>query len=314
MYKKPIKMNKKLPNLFIPGAAKSGTTTLHEMLHMHPEICMSFKKEPYYWIKDNFDSYTPNITEDYLNLFNEKLDAIYRGESSTAYMLFPNFIERIKTHKLDNSKFIFILRNPIDRAYSHYWYLKGIGSENLDFKNALLFDKNIEPSPSNRLEEGKFKHYFQYGLYGKWLSRFYENFDQNQIKVITFESLKEKPQEIVNDCFKFLGLNTIESIELKHANKTNIVIAPKLHKQLVRIATGKVKPLKPLNKLVPEKIKRKIKSNFSDKLTNISKTNKTYPTLDIESRDWLKHLYEEDYKLLKKVSKLSFEEWEDFNN
>ena len=307
-------MNKKMPNLFIPGAAKSGTTTLHEMLNMHPEICMSSKKEPYYWIKENFETYSQEATQNYLNLFNQKTNTIYRGESSTAYMLFPNFIERIKSNNLGDSKFIFILRNPIDRAYSHYWYLKGIGSEKLDFKDAILYDRNISPNTSNRLDEGKYKHYFQYGMYGKWLTRFYNSFDENQIKIITFESLKERPKETINDCFKFLGLDALDTIELKHSNKTNLVVAPSLHKNLVRLVTGKIKPLKPLNKLVPKKIKRKIKGDFSDKLTNISKTNKTYPKLDFEHRNWIKHLYEEDFKKLKNISNLPFKEWNDFNN
>ena len=120
-------MNIKYPNLFIPGAAKSGTSTLHEILNYHPNISMSSVKEPFFWVNQNFLHYTQKNWDNYLSLFKEKKNATFRGESSTGYMLFPEFLDRIKILEVENLKLIFILRNPIDRIYSHYWYLKGGG-------------------------------------------------------------------------------------------------------------------------------------------------------------------------------------------
>ena len=105
---------KKYPNLFIPGAAKSGTTSLHELLDLHPNISMSCVKEPHFWTRLEFENFTKKDIGNYLSLFDEKKNAKYRGESSTGYMVFPSFIEHLKQHYDSQPKFIFILRNPID--------------------------------------------------------------------------------------------------------------------------------------------------------------------------------------------------------
>jgi hypothetical protein len=305
-------MTNNFPNLFIPGAAKSGTSTLHDLLHLHDNICMSSAKEPFYFVNENFSSHVDKFNSDYEILFSEKPNAIYKGESSSAYMLFPNFIERVKTHIKSKPKFIFILRNPIDRLYSHYWYLKGLGSESLNFKEAVLNDKTIEPTMSDRLDEGKFKNYFQYGLYGKWLSKFYEAFDESQIKIIVFEDLKQNPQMVMKDCFEFLGLEPLVNLPSISSNKTTILRFAFLHKYISRITNGKIILLKPINKIIPRSIKTKIKSNASKFIVNLTKTNKVYPELNLEDRKWVKDLYIEDYNTLKKITGLSFHQWDDF--
>ena len=79
--------NKFLPNLFIPGAAKSGTTTLHELLNLHPEISMSKVKEPVFWNNKKFEKYIEQDWLNYKKLFVEKSKIC--GESTTSYMYNP---------------------------------------------------------------------------------------------------------------------------------------------------------------------------------------------------------------------------------
>ena len=207
-----MQKSKYLPNLFIPGAAKSGTSTLHALLNFHDDICMSSTKEPFYMVKDDFDTSIDFYNNKYNEVFNKNINTQYRGDASTSYMLFPKFIERVKSHLDQDVKFIFILRNPVDRLYSHYWYLKGLGMESLDIKDAILNDIDIEPDNSKRQPMGKFKNYFQYGLYGKWLSRFYDNFDSKNIKVVFFEDLKNNQLDVVNECLEFLNYTFLKLI------------------------------------------------------------------------------------------------------
>ena len=82
------------PNFFIPGAAKSGTTTLHDMLNTHPEISMSSVKEPGYWKNKNFKDFGNTEIHNYQNLFDNTKK--FKGESSTAYMYYDSFISNIK--------------------------------------------------------------------------------------------------------------------------------------------------------------------------------------------------------------------------
>lgn len=108
------------PNLFIPGAAKSGSSSLHEYLKFHPDIFMSDIKEPHYFShKENYY----NRKSEYYGLFENTRSYKYRGESSTGYMVFPGVIDRIK-NDIGDAKFIFVLRNPIDRCFSHYHWVR----------------------------------------------------------------------------------------------------------------------------------------------------------------------------------------------
>ncbi|WP_299224832.1 sulfotransferase domain-containing protein [uncultured Psychroserpens sp.] len=306
-------MSLEYPNLFIPGAAKSGTSTFHELLDKHPEICMSSDKEPFYWVRDDFDVNSKLAKQDYLSLFDSTTNVTYKGESSTSYMLFPNFIERIKTYNPNELKFIFVLRNPVDRLYSHYWYIKGIGDEQLDLKDAVLNDKDIEPNIASHHKNGKYKHYYQYGLYGKWLSNFFNAFKKDQIKIIVFEDFKNDPLGVLNSCFNFLKLNSLDYIPNLHNNETIVLKYPKLYSGYQDLTKGRLKLIKPLNKFVPRKIKVFLKKDVSNIIVEKTKTIDKYPSLTLEERNWIKNLYTEDFELLKEVTQLDFKLWEDFN-
>ena len=202
--------NKFLPNLFIPGAAKSGTTTLHELLNLHPEISMSKVKEPVFWNNKNFEKYIEQDWLNYKKLFVEKSKIC--GESTTSYMYYNSFIENINKNYKKSPKFIFILRNPIDRYNSHFWWMKGLGLEKNKIKNVLNIESGIN------FEEYDYypKNYFQFGLYSKWIQRFIDNFGLENIKVITLEKLISNRLDTINSCFDFLGLKKLESIPEKN--------------------------------------------------------------------------------------------------
>jgi len=306
-------MIKNYPNLFIPGAAKSGTSSLHELLNLHPDICMSSEKEPFFWVNQAFSSYTNKNWNNYLSLFKEKPNSKYKGESSTSYMLFPSFLERIKDLKIENLKFIFVLRNPVDRIYSHYWYLKGLGSEDKSLREAILSDFNEEPDITKCLPEGKYKHYFQYGLYGKWLSKFYKNFNSNQIKIVIFEDLVKYPSIITNDCFRFLGLNELDIIPNIQYNETVVLKHPKLYQNVI-IFTNKIKEiLRPSFKYFPGFLKKPIKKiDLSKIIIKSTKSNEVIPKISKIDRDWLADLYQNDISLLKSITGLNFNQWTDF--
>jgi hypothetical protein len=160
-------MDKKLKqiNLFIPGAAKSGTSTLHTLLNEHPEINMSRNKEPHFFANKNFSAYENSEKDSFLTNFDFEQNYSYHGESSTGYFYFEEFKTYLKAYANPKTKLIFILRNPIDRTYSHYCYLKSLGSENEPFKKAVLKNHTKEPSVKDLLPERIVKNYYQYNSY-----------------------------------------------------------------------------------------------------------------------------------------------------
>jgi|SRR5690606_9392009 len=301
-----------LPNLYVPGAAKSGTSTLHELLNVHPDICMSTIKEPHYWTNKDYAEMKDNLLSRYETLFEDK-NCTYFGESSTAYFSFPEFIQRMKPYYSESPKFILLLRNPIDRLYSHYWWLKALGSEDLDFREAVLLDFDIEPAEKNRLPEGNFKNYFQYGLYGKWLQKFIDAFGRENIHIITTESLKNYRLETLNSCFKFLNLNPLESLPESDKNKTTLLRFPKLYKNTKKLLFGKSGIKMTLKKLIPMKYRSSLKNKIHETVFDLTATEKTYPKMNETDRLWARKLYDEDVNLLRKITGLNFEEWKDFN-
>ncbi|MEX0996452.1 MAG: sulfotransferase [Flavobacteriaceae bacterium] len=303
----------KLPNLFIPGAAKSGTSSLHDLLNLHPEICMSKNKEPHFWSGKKLAEKNQIEISGYLENFNLEDNKRYYGESSTGYFYFPLFKENILSIKEYKPKFIFILRNPIDRTYSHYCYVKSLGSEDDNFEDAVLKNHHKDPKPDDLLPEHIVKNYYQYSLYGKWISKFYEAFDEHQIKIILFEDLIDNQLQTVNECFDFLNLSRLDEIPEIKSNVTVKTKFPKIYKKIRVLTLSKNKFRDVVKHFFPKNFRRKYKKNISETFLNLTKTKERYPKLSQEQREWLCKLFKEDVSLLKKRTGLNLEQWKDFN-
>lgn len=300
--------NKFLPNLFIPGAAKSGTTTLHELLNLHPEISMSKVKEPVFWNNKKFDKYIEQDWLNYKKLFVEKSKIC--GESTTSYMYYNSFIENINKNYKKSPKFIFILRNPIDRYNSHFWWMKGLGLEKNKIKNVLNIESRIN------FEEYDYypKNYFQFGLYSKWIQRFIDNFGLENIKVITLEKLISNRLDTINSCFDFLGLKKLESIPEKTSNKTTRIKYSFLYHFIRKSSIGKMNYTKIGKIFLSNKSIDRIKNKLKDIITNWKTEEFEYEPLQSEHRNHLKDAgYFSDVEKLKEIFDYSFNEWKDFN-
>lgn len=297
------------PHFFIPGAAKSGTTSLHDLLDLHPDICMSVDKEPNYWSHLEFDQFNDKSKAKYASLFPNKKAKLF-GESTTAYMYIDSFIKNVKANFKDEPKFIFILRNPIDRCYSHYWWMVGLGLETSDFKNAIENDVDNVFKPYDYYP----MHYYHFGLYAKWLNYFFENFEKENIKIITLDALISNRLKTLNECFEFLGVSTLIDIPELISNKTFKLKNPRIFHFIQKTYSGKYKYTKAAKYLIP----RKQIENIREKLrkTNIFKSRKDfdYPKIANDDRIWLKSLYHSDVKKLKEMTNYPFEEWSDFKS
>src|SRR6188508_1581564 len=138
-------MEQKLPNFFIVGAPKAGTTSLYYYLKRHPEVFMSPIKEPNFFayeetIKQNLYHKEKGVgtLEEYKDLFaeaNGRHKAI--GEASVSYLFYPPVPERIK-QMVPDAKIIISLRNPVDRALSHYYMEYKLGYVNVPLEDILL--------------------------------------------------------------------------------------------------------------------------------------------------------------------------------
>lgn len=203
-----------LPNLLIIGAAKSGTTSLHEYLNQHPDIFMSRPKEPrFFLVWDNPEQIRQNVEhkqpkfnaydtiEKYCSLFEKGRNAKIRGESSPQYLLYPHCAEKIKK-LIPEVKIVAVLRHPADRAFSQYQMHKKWGIE------AKSFDEVLEEETNGfRRSYPLDMQYLESGKYGKQLEVYFKTFNRNQLQLFFYEDFQVNPSAIFKKIFQFLQVD-----------------------------------------------------------------------------------------------------------
>lgn len=204
----------KLPNLFIGGSAKCGTTTLYHYLKTHPEIYMSPQKETWFFCPSDV-GYTgpkrlffPRDWEKYSALFAQADHQKYRGEATPSYICFDESIARIKHHTKD-PKFIFSLRSPADRLYSNFRMMIRLERINLTYED--YFKKHL-----NKYADGDVSSNLIQGLYAQRLKKYIEAFGAENVHIMIFERWTKNPQKELDNCFKFLNIEPIELQEKLH--------------------------------------------------------------------------------------------------
>jgi len=208
------RMTMRLPDFLVIGAGRSGTTSLYEYARCHPGVFMSDVKEPSFfaymdgglpthgkhaeWVRRN----AVTTREAYEQLFAGAGSAKAVGEASPIYLIHPHAAERIRA-ALPDVRLIAILRHPVERAHAAW--------------SGLLRDGD-EPSPTIeealRLEESRLREGWtpstglvRNGLYYQMLSRYFERFPRERIRVYLYDDLVRDPQGLLADFFTFIGVD-----------------------------------------------------------------------------------------------------------
>ena len=205
-----------LPDFLILGAQKAGTTALYAYLREHPAIAgppwkeVSFFDRHYArgaaWYRGNF----PNRL--YLRRMQARAGATpLVGEASPSYVLHPFAPGRVAT-LVPEARLLALVRNPIDRALSHYHHEVALGREALSFEDALAAE---EQRLQGELERMRDPRYFSYawwnytyaarGLYAEQLERWLERFPRERLLIVPSGDLREQPRETYARVLDFLG-------------------------------------------------------------------------------------------------------------
>ena len=202
-----------LPDFLIIGAAKSGTTTLYQYLCRHPQIFMSTPKEPDFFSVDA--NYAKGM-EWYSSLFSQAKPNQVCGEASTTYsrcQQHPQAAERI-ARALPNVKLIYIMRHPIDRAYSFYVHrLKG-ARHKPELAVADTFEKTIKQQ----------SEFLDSSYYLEQIEKYQQFFPPESFLFLLLEDLYERPAETLNKILQFINVDPkVDLIQKKAvaANKRN---------------------------------------------------------------------------------------------
>ena len=179
------------------GASKAGTTWLGHMLEKHPQLCMSVPKEVHFF--NDKMTYRNRILERnyskgfdwYRKYFNHCSPGRLKGEITPRYSNDPVAPARIKEHNKD-IKILYCLRNPVDRIESHYNFTK------------YFVRKEDRPIHQAIYEEREF---IDMSLYFRNLSYYLEHFPKEQIMLIWFEDIRDRPEELLREVYTFLGVD-----------------------------------------------------------------------------------------------------------
>jgi len=194
------------PNLFIIGAAKSGTTSLSYYLSQHPDVFMAAMKEPHFFSRvrpeGKFAHAMPVISDqaDYLRLFAEGTGFRYRGEASTSYLWSPEAAGRI-AECVPEARIIAILREPIERLHSHYLNDMREGIEDRPI------DRAIEEDFRAQGRWGVTHLYVECGFYSRQLERYLAAFPRHQLLVLFLDDLRDRVRPTLRRVFAFLDLD-----------------------------------------------------------------------------------------------------------
>ena len=175
-----------LPNFICLGAAKSGTTTLHDILRQHPEIYVPAFKEPHFFdIPENYKNGIDWYQKNYFKNANKKVIA----EFTPSYFFDKQAPERIFNNLGSEVKFVVLLRHPVDRAYSHYLHSKRDEHEELDFVESLLQegDRLLHHIEKKDYLSYLRNSYISQGLYGDMVERYLKYFKLENFMFIHFE-------------------------------------------------------------------------------------------------------------------------------
>ena len=282
-------------DFFIVGAPKAGTTSLYHYLSEHPQVEMSSQKEPDYFsdkaINEQGMYYTKNrvnTLDKYESLFVQKESVVY-GEASVSYLFYENVAEDIKKYN-PNAKIIIMLRNPIERAFSHYL---------MDYRLGLISDsfENVLAKKSKHKNAHLFyQQYIEVSKYAKQIQRYLDFFEKDSI-LFMYEDLKINKSKTVDQVYNFLHISTEFAPDIN--TKYNTFTMPK--NKVIRLIYSFVFLRKILTFLFPTYLVKNIR-------VLLFKSDKK-PELLKETRSLLKRIFNDDIKNLEEVLSKDYSKW-----
>jgi hypothetical protein len=299
-----------LPDFFIVGAPKAGTTALHAALATHPQLYLSKVKEPKFFLTDGGpqvstrgpgDAHGAKETiwqrEQYEALFSGASPGMLRGESSAFYLQDPTALGRIH-RAIPEAKLIAVLRDPVDRAYSNWLHLWADGLEPIgDFVTA--FEAEDERIAAGW---GFFWHYRRLGLYGEQLQRLLEVFDRKQLCVLRYRELVDQPAATLDRICDFLGVDHHEAGTMPPENMRRYV--PPSAK--TRVISPVVRSGARLGAHLPPQVWRKASVPL---IWALQRGGGPRPSLPIDARRRLVAEFSADIALLDEVAGGSYSDW-----
>lgn len=225
-YQRLTSQSRKLPDFIIIGAMRAGTTTVHHLLNQHPDVFPAVKKEIHYF-DHNFRKgeswYRAHFPPRGLNApHGQKLT----GEATPYYLYHPMAPYRVR-RVLPHIKLIVILRDPVERAYSHYWHSVKLGFETLPFDAALESETDrlkgeaeiISAEETYKSHPHQHQSYVARGRYSEQFSVWFDEIPRENFLILEQKTFFQDWEVGTTALFDFLGLPARSSLRKKKYNQ-----------------------------------------------------------------------------------------------
>lgn len=287
-----------LPNFLVLGAQKCGTTSIHNYLSAHPDIFLPKQKETKYFVDE--DEYSKGI--DYYSnaYFSDWNGEKAIGEVDPDYLYFKNTYSRI-VGDLGKPKLIFLFRNPIDRAFSHYLMTYRRNLEKLDFDDAISME-------DKRISEGYYENfhysYVNRGLYFSQVKRYLEYWDISDMHFVISEKLRSNPKEEIRKCLNFIDVNS-DFVPSNINRVHHAATVPKSFKLMNLVQKDNV--IKRAAKLLVPKLSWR--EAIRRKIFNWNQTESINLTISDNAIDRLAEIYKDENRKLSNLTNCDLSVW-----
>lgn len=286
-------MNRIMPNFFIVGAAKSGTTSMYRYLEPHPDVYMPSFKEPHWFarVEPSSDLIVHSVTSEaeYLELFENWKGERAIGEASTSYLWDLAAPSRIQ-EEIPDAKIIVLLREPVSRAFSHYLMDVREGMEGRPFLRALQ-----EDYASHEKGWGISHLYVELGMYCEQVSRYLERFGRENVLILFFEEVfadSDSTLRAVKHTLDFLAVDPTVSHDVDLQRRYNPHAIPRrMFSRSVLQASG-IRSM--ARRLLPERSKQLLRERVL--LRQVEK-----PEADPQAIEFLRRIYAPEMACLESV-------------
>lgn len=291
-------MGCRFPNLFLIGAPKAGTTSLFRYITQHTDVFGARFKETHFF---SDDTKYKRGEKYYLDRYFPGADGYsIRVDATPEYLRSAKKVApRIRRcSKKSEIKFVVILRDPVERAWSNYLHRRRVGAEPLTFREALGQEQErLSENPTS------FAAYFQQGLYGRHLEEWLRHYPKGQVLALRFKSFVEDPREITQRVFDFVDLG--EASDLDVVEEKNAAGRPRWQ-WLVELYSDPPRWAKDLFHRIPLHLQHPVR-RYLHRVMTVKYNSKPRPNEELERE--LRDRYRDDIIKLEDLLGWDLEEW-----
>lgn len=300
------------PNFLVGGTAAGGTSFLSAILVQHPQIYLpkEMRPEPHYYYKSW--EYEKGLSYYLSRWFQEVPDtAIAIGERSSSYLFGGNSVAEKIAADFPDMKFIFTLRNPIERTWANYRYTVLQGLEDLPFEDALEKEQQRVAGQAGMWAEIQPYNYTGRGFYANQIKQYLDYFPRENIMLIKSELLSSQTDIELGKLYRFLGLSVLDFQHRTAPDHTSVnVVNPELQMDLRKYFSGRFdKVIEAIRK--EEKIDSFILNPEDQEKINLLKNNLTSDKVPMSHsvRARLQKLFYKDIEDLQALVDFPLADW-----